>query len=386
MKRKTVIFSGALLLLAVAVVLIVSRNGTKVEAVTVEPGTITRTVQDTGYVQPIQKFDLSATVGTKVVLVPVARGQQVKKGQVLVKLQDQNLYSQAAESAANLALAEAGLTSARADLENARLALQQAQRDFDRTRQLYETGAGTRVQFEQDQTALATAQENWQAQNTLLQQAQAQVDSLQQSSRALETEKGQLVVTSPVDGVVLDLPAKQEQAVEPGALLVTVAASKGLEVKADILSDDMADVHVGQSATVTAPVLGGTVLTGRVTQIYPQAVIEESALGELQRRVPVIVSLPAAANLAPGYKVQVAVNTATLDKVLVVPREAVRTAPDGRKEVMAVVGNHVQYRVVTTGLADTDSVAVTSGLKAGDVVIKDATQDLPEDSRVSTGR
>ncbi|MDA8335764.1 MAG: efflux RND transporter periplasmic adaptor subunit [Peptococcaceae bacterium] len=387
--RKTVVYTGVGLLLAAgAVVLVLNRSGTPVKMVTVEPGSITSTVQDTGYVRPVQKYDLDATTGTagtveKVVQVAVARGQQVTQGQVLVRLQDQNLDAQTAQAAAGLSQAEAALASTAANLEDTLLAYRQARRDFTRTRQLYASGADPRQELEQGQTALDTARENWREQNSLQQQEQARVDSLQQSYQDLAAEEGQLVITSPVAGTVLDLPAKIDEAVAPGSPLATVAGAKGLEVKADILTDDMADVRVGQTATVTAPALGTTVLTGKVAEIYPQAVTKQSALGEVQRRVPVIVTLPVTARLESGYKVRVAVDTATVNNVLVVPRESVRTAPDGRQEVMAVVGGRVQYTDVTTGLSDTGNVAVTGGLEAGEVIVKDATRDIADGARVS---
>jgi HlyD family secretion protein len=79
--------------------------------------------------------------------------------------------------------------------------------------------------------------------------------------------------------LILGLPVTEQQEALQGAPLVTLAAGAGqLEIRADILSDDMADIRVGQTVAITAPVLGQNTLTGTVKQIYPQAEEEQSAL------------------------------------------------------------------------------------------------------------
>ncbi|GEM_PF-2892388 len=76
-----------------------------------------------------------------------------------------------------------------------------------------------------------------------------------------------LTVQSPVDGVILSLPAEQEQVVTPGSVLASVAVPEKLEIKADILSDEMGEVSLGQRVKITAPVLGSKVLYGEVREI-----------------------------------------------------------------------------------------------------------------------
>jgi HlyD family secretion protein len=191
------------------------------------------------------------------------------------------------------------------------------------------------------------------------------------------------MVKSPTDGTVLNLPVKQEEVVNSGALLAVLAAAGQLEVKADILSDDLGEVRVGQKVSITAPVLGGKKLAGAVKKIYPSAEEKESALGVIQRRVPVIITLPDPDVLKPGYEVRVAIETLTREDVLVLPREAVRTTGDGLKEVMVVTQQgQVQRRTVQTGLSDQENIEITGGLESGEMIVMDAGLDLKEKTRV----
>nr|WP_315989747.1 HlyD family efflux transporter periplasmic adaptor subunit [Desulforamulus aquiferis] len=79
----------------------------------------------------------------------------------------------------------------------------------------------------------------------------------------INLKEEQLILKSPVDGIILDLPAKQEQVINPGTLLATVAVSEKLEVKADLLSDDLGEVSLGQRVQITAPVLGDKTWRGK---------------------------------------------------------------------------------------------------------------------------
>jgi HlyD family secretion protein len=180
----------------------------------------------------------------------------------------------------------------------------------------------------------------------------------------------------------MQLPVEQEQVVVYGALLARVAMPNDLEIKVDLLSDDLGEIQIGQKAQITAPVLGNQVLNGEVIQIYPQAEEKQSALGVIQRRVPTIIRLDDTSNLKPGYETRVSIITASNENVLLVPREAVLSSTNGEKQVMAIVNNRVVMRTVTTGLFDNKNVEITAGLQEGQEIIKDASIGLQPNARV----
>jgi len=247
---------------------------------------------------------------------------------------------------------------------------------------LYKAGAISQVDYDKAKLLVETNQKIINEQNSILESALTQEAGLNQSLQQLSAKEGQLVVKSPVTGIVMNLPVKQEQVVGPGTMLVNVAVSDQPEVKADILSDDLADVKIGQQVSITAPVLGQQVLMGEVQKIYPQAEEKTSALGVIQRRAPVIITLPDPVNLKPGYEVRVAIETMSRQNVLVLPRESVRTREDGQKEVMVVVNKRIQHQLVKTGISNQDNVEITGGLTADELVVRDGSLDLAEKTRV----
>ncbi len=381
-RKKILLLLGIMIILALAAIIMVKNGGIEAETVQVGTGDIIQAVEDTGYVQSATKYDLQAAQNAKIIRVPVENGQRVKKGQALVILENLDLTIQISDTRSQLNQTTASISAAQAAVDRTQLELKNAADNLERTRQLFEAGALTTVDFEAAQLKVETLKQSLKEQTLLLESTKAQEAGLNQSLQNLNRKERQLVLQSPVDGEILNLPAQQEQVVNPGTLLASVAVAGKMEIKADILSDDLGEVILGQQVKVTAPVLGAKVLNGKVVEIYPQAEEKQSALGVIQRRVPVIIILDDFANLKPGYEVKVAIETSARQGVLVVPRETVRTLKEGSKEVMVVKDNRVEHRTVQTGIGDRENIEITGGLKAGEVLIRDGSLDLKQNARV----
>ncbi len=381
-RKKILLLLGIMVILALTAIIMVKNGGIEAETIQAGTGDIIEAVEDTGYVQPATKYDLQAAQNAKIIRVPVENGQRVKKGQALVILENLDLAIQISDTRSQLNQTAASISASQAAVDRTQLELKNAADNLERTRQLFEAGATTTVDLEAAQLKVETLEQSLKEQTLLLESAREQEAGLNRSLQNLDRKERQLVLQSPVDGEILNLPAQQEQVVSPGTLLASVAVSGKMEIKADILSDDLAEVSLGQQVKVAAPVLGAKVLTGKVVEIYPQAEEKQSALGVIQRRVPVIIILDDFANLKPGYEVKVAIETSARQGVLVIPRETVRTLKEGDKEVMVVKDNRVEYRTVKTGIGDRENIEITSGLQEGEVLIRDGSLDLKQNARV----
>jgi len=381
-RKKIFLLIGIVVILALAAIIMVKNGGIEAETVQVGTGDIIQAVEDTGYVQPATKYDLQAAQNAKIIRVPVENGQRVKKGQALVILENLDLTMQITDTNSQLNQTVASISASQAAVDRTQVELKNAADNLERARQLFEAGAMTTVDFDTARLKVETLEQSLKEQTLLLESARAQEAGLNRSLQNLNLKERQLVLQSPVAGEILNLPAEQEQVVNSGTLLASVAVSGKMEIKADILSDDLGEVSLGQRVIVTAPVLGSKVLTGKVREIYPQAEEKQSALGVIQRRVPVIIALDDFANLKPGYEVKVAIETSTRQGVLIIPRESLRTLKDGAKEVMVVKDNRVEHRRVENGIGDRENIEITKGLQAGEVLIRDGSLDLKQNARV----
>lgn len=163
MKRKSKYFltGGLLAVAAAAVIYTLITAGTPVETVQVHRGTIKSTVEDTGYVQPATDYQLFASQPATVARVPVEVGENVRRGQTLVVLENLDLAAQISETESRLAQVNAAAVGARAALERSRLQLEDTENNLARVHQLYESDAVTKVELEQAQLAVNTARGTW---------------------------------------------------------------------------------------------------------------------------------------------------------------------------------------------------------------------------------
>ncbi|MFA7077145.1 MAG: efflux RND transporter periplasmic adaptor subunit [Syntrophomonas sp.] len=356
--------------------------GTEVETASVSRGSIRHEVLDTGYVQSAQKLDIYAAQGGQIISLPVTVGQKVEKGQVIMVLQNRDLTMASEQLQIQLSQADTAVAAAAAAIEQGRLDLADVEAEFTRAQDLYNGGAISQVEYDESRFQLEKTKSSVIAQEQSLQSAREQVNNYQSLLASSRQKENELQVRSPISGTLMQLPVEQEQVVVYGALLARVAMPNDLEIKVDLLSDDLGEIQIGQKAQITAPVLGNQVLNGEVIQIYPQAEEKQSALGVIQRRVPTIIRLDDTSNLKPGYETRVSIITASNENVLLVPREAVLSSTNGEKQVMAIVNNRVVMRTVTTGLFDNKNVEITAGLQEGQEIIKDASIGLQPNARV----
>lgn len=353
-----------------------------VETVRVSKGDLVRTVEEDGTVEAPDDRKIFATQLARVLEVPVEDGDAVRQGQILVRMKNPDLDVNVQETRTLLEKATKELRGAEARVESARLLLEDAVRNAARWERLYEAGGISLSELEGARLAEGRSREDFLEARSAEASASALESGLRRTLSELRAKGGELVVKSPIKGVVLELPAEKDKVLQPGDLVVTVAPEARMEVVSDVLSDALGGVAVGQKVRVTAPILGDRILEGRVFKIYPQAFEKLSALGVVQRRVKVKVRLPFEPQLKPGFEVRVAIETERRSDVLLLPVEAVRTTEDGRRLVRRIEGNRVQSGEVATGLTDRRFLEILGGIGEGDEVLRDAGLDIEDGARV----
>lgn len=381
-KKKVVYISIAAVLLAVVCAAVYSSGGNAVEMVEVQKGNIIRQVEETALVQAEDEYLVYTEQNATVSSIEVEVGETVTRGQLIMQLENLDLSMQVTETRSQLSQSEAALDAASASVARLQLQLQDARNELQRMENLYSSGAVSQSDYEKSQLSVESMEALLQEQESYQNSYSSQVAGLQKLLGQLLDRHNQLLIYSPGDGTILNIPAEKNQPVVSGTLLAVVGSSGELELKADILSDDLAEIKVGQKVTVSAPVLGENTLQGQVAKIYPRAEEKQSALGVIQRRVPVIINLDDTGVLKPGYEVTAAIEIERLDNVLLIPRESIRTNQKGEKEVMRVENGRIKLQTVCTGARNTDFVEITKGLSQGDLVVRDGQLDLPLNSRV----
>lgn len=359
----------------------------------VEQATIRSLISTNGKIEPVNNFEAHAPAATTVSRVYVKEGDFVKKGQLLVVLDDADARAQAARAQTQMKAAQADLSAVErggnqedvlnldAQLVKARTDRDSAQRNLDALKRLAQQGAASAAEVREAENGLARADAQW----TLLHQKQtkryskpevarveAQGAEAQASYEAAQEVVAKSNVRAPFDGFVYSLPAKQGGFVAAGDLLLQVADLRKVLVRAFVDEPDVGRLAVGEPIEISWDAIPGRVWQARVTAI-PSTVRLRGArnVGETTCIVE-----NKDLKLLPNVNVEVTIVTAAHNNVLVVPREAVRI-DDTKPYVLQVVGHELKRREVETSLSNLTQVEVTRGLAARDVIAINSSNGKP---------
>jgi len=358
-------------------------RGSPADAVVVEQRTLVRTLQFSARVASQTRVDVGSTVTGRVQAVLVAEGAAVKQGEVLLRLESQELsaalsQAEAAErqAAAQLAgLRSTGVVSAQAAVSQAEAASRAAQAAWARTNQLVTQGflSGAALDEAQRSRDVAQAQlDSAQAQQRASgergadqAQAQAQRAAAQAASQAARAKLAQTELLAPADGRVLLREVEPGQIVQPGKALLGLALAGPVQIVAQVDERFLDQLRAGQTASVLADAYATQRFAARVLSIAPSV---DAQRGSIEVKLALLEAAPAF--LREDMTLSVEVETARRERSLVLPLAALRVAgADGSPTVLVNEAGHAKERSVRLGLRTLEAVEVVDGLAEGDQVL-----------------
>lgn len=184
-----------------------------------------------------------------------------------------------------------------------------------------------------------------------------------------------LTVRAPTAGIVSAVQAGAGSAVDTTTSIATVTSPGQLLVTIDLSEFDVAQVEVGQKASVAVDALGGDSFPGTVVYVAPAGVDSGGVI-----TFPVQIAVPEAEDVKPGMTVSASIVVAKATDVVLVPLEAVTYDEEDQASV-TVVGADGQETVqeVEVGLESTEEVEILEGLEEGDVVVLVPPEQAPEE-------
>jgi len=365
-----------------------------VRAVNAQRATIRSVVSTNGKVEPLQNFEAHAPVGTTVKKILVREGDEVKKGQLLVQLDDAQARSQAARAQAQVLGAEADLNAIQkggnreevltleSQITKAHTDCDTAQRNLDALRRLREQGAASpgEIKNAEDQLTRANTdldlllqkQKNRYSQPEI-DRVEAQKSEAQAAYSATEDLLSQLNIRAPFDGIVYSLPVQQGAYLNPGDLVLEEADLSKVRVRAFVDEPDVGRLAPGDKIEVTWDALPERTWEGAVSVI--PAVIKLHGSRNVGETTCVVDNKDF--KLLPNVNVGVTIITAEHRNVLTVPREAIHQDDNGKAYVYQIVNNELQRRYVQTSISNLTKVEVTGGLPENAVIALGPTNSKP---------
>jgi HlyD family secretion protein len=312
--------TGALVVIAVAAWLLFLSGEDKAapryitEAATV--GTLVVKVSATGNLQPTNTVDVGSELSGIVDKVMVDDNDEVKKGQVLARLDLSKLQDAVAKSRASLAAAEAQVLQAQATVAEARAMLSR----YQQVSQLSGGKVPSKSEMDSAEANLKRAEAN-------VASARASVSQARATLQTDETNLGKASIRSPIDGVVLS------REIDPGQ---TVAASlqapvlfklaedlTKMELQVKVDEADVGQVKAGQKATFSVDAWPGREYHAVITRVGFGASESDGVISYLT----ILDVANDDLSLRPGMTGTAEITTLTREKVLLVPNAALRFIP-----------------------------------------------------------
>ncbi|MFT3787965.1 MAG: efflux RND transporter periplasmic adaptor subunit [Tepidisphaeraceae bacterium] len=289
-----------------------------------------------GTIQPVHRVELASRLLARIVTLDVVAGQAVKQGDVLVRLEDADLEARVKQ-------AQAQLAQAVAERDRSKL-------DADR---LVAAAANNAASPNERDRAIAAYKA-----------AEAAVSAAEQSEAEARTLLAYSVITSPIDGVVVDKRMNTGDTVSPGQVIVTLLDPKRMQLVASVRESLSQRLKVGGSVTVRVDSVDHA-CTGTVSEIVPEA-------SGTSRTFQVKVTGPCPTGVYAGMFGRLVIELGQ-ESVLVVPQAAIQRT--GQLEFVTVARDGAgQRRLVRLGRSLGSDLEVLSGLRAGEQVAVSAAE------------
>lgn len=350
-----------------------------------------RFFEATGSLAGDEQTDVAPQTSGKVVAVGVDIGSPVKRGQMLVRLDDAELKLRVEQALAQVGQAKAAVRQAEekiglrsgqtfdpnrvSEVAAAKVSLDLAEKNLRRAEKLIESGDVSRSFYdeqrarrdqlkEQYDVALAQARQNYAG----VEVARTNVANAEAQLALARKNLSYAVIAAPIDGFIAERTADPGEYVSPQEKVVTIVRTNPLRIRIDIPEQAIPEVRVGQSVSITTSAWPDRNFSGRVARIAPN-------VSATSRTLTVEAEIDNSGGaLKPGQFATVRILQERAEPAVLVPARAVLTDA-GVSRVYVIKNGHAEQRVVQTGQTEGDLLEIKSGVAADELV---ATSNLEQ--------
>ncbi|MFQ5537763.1 MAG: efflux RND transporter periplasmic adaptor subunit [Gemmatimonadota bacterium] len=390
MQTRTKVLIGIIVVLVLGSAAAISavrgkERGVEVRMEEVARRDLVQIVTASGNIRARRSVDMSSDISAKVAELLVEEGDDVKAGQVLLRLDP-------AQYQAGVERARAALSQARAQEAQQRANLIQAQRNLDRLLALRQRDSllVSEQQVDDARTAVEVARAALESAEFGVSQAQAGLDEA-------EDRLSKTVIRAPMDGKITRLNVEEGETViigtmnNPGSLILTISDLSVVEAVVQVDETDVPEIALGDSASVRIDAFPHRTFSGRVTEIGNSAIRPPSQQAAGQQAAidfEVVITLDSTdAPLRPDLSATADIVTETRDDALSIPIIALTVReiePDSAADstsasgedrpvdeegVFVVHDGKVTFTPVKVGITGQEYFEVISGVEEGDTVV-----------------
>ncbi len=364
-------------------------QGTKVRTQEMSEQLLVEVVSAPGQIEPFHKVEISSRVSARIEALPFREGDPVRKGDVIVRLDDRDLQALLEAARARRDGEQYRLQSEQARLEGLLSNQSFAQKELERMQNLHDSGDVSRRSLDDAQQSVDDLSANIEAAKHTISVIGSTLTGSEADIARAEDALGNTVIRSPMDGIITVLDMEVGEQVlgtfnNIGSRIMTIADLTRMILRAEIAESDIAAVEPGQAAKIHINAYPDTALAGTVTRIALQRTISSQGAGVFEAEIEIDLQGRA---LRSGHAANADIEIATHRGLLVESQGIVERLIedladeirlndpliDRSKRTTSVLYRLVDGKSVCTpvrvGPSDLTQTVIVEGLRVGDVVV-----------------
>ncbi len=378
-KRNFIILSGIAGFFVILVAIQFLRPKLTVKTYTVKTGIIEEIVSslESGTLEPIRRARLRAEIGGKVVQILKHEGERVKKGDVIIRMDNEDALARVNLQKTDLEVQKTRLMIAEENLKN-------LADKIEKLRKLYNEGAVSESQLKDAETQYNVVQNEYSAARSAVEHG----ESLLKIS-ILELKKTEIV--APFDGLITEInvregedvrsispPVLSTRKIQQSDIVSSITKGSSGDYACEVIDDsafyveapfDESDamlIKVGYRVKLTSDAINDRILPGAVTFVAPHV----GSTQEGVRSVKVRVTVEGSDNLTllPGMSMDVDVIVTSKNDAIIVPTNSI-IEKGMDTYVFLLDGKKARLRKIATGISNWEWTEIRNGLKSGDKII-----------------
>lgn len=408
--RSRVIFILAIILVIVLVILAVNKGkdqaGIKVSAELAEKRNIVETVSANGKIQPELDIKISPYISGEVVGLYVKEGDQVKKGDLLARIDPEIYRANFDQMKANMNAQKASESNSRARLAQAEAQFNNAKLSFDRNKKLWEQKVISDAEYDAALASFEVAKAELDAAKQAVRGAEFAVQSAEASLEQAEENLIKTTITAPSDGTVSKLSVESGERVtgasqfSSGTEIMRIANLDNMEVNVEVNENDIVRVTLGDTAMIEVDAYLDRKFKGLVTEIATSANTTGLSADQVtnfdvkirilrESYLDMLTDTNVRSPFRPGMSATVDIRTEYVFDAITVPIQSVTTRADTtgvveeedaniqaaksdeevKEYVFLYSDGKAMMKEVKTGIQDNTYIEIREGLEVGDEVI-----------------
>lgn len=387
-------------------------NSIKVSAEESAIRTILETVSASGKIQPEVEVKISADVSGEIVELPVKVSQQVKKGDLLCRINPEIYVSNLERMVASVNSSKANLESSRQRLQQALSQFEKTELNFNRNKKLFAEKVISASEFEAIKSAYEVSKAELESARQGVKASEYGVNSAEAALKEARENLNKTTIYAPVDGTISRLNVTRGERVQgvtgfQGTEIMRIANLNEMEVQADVSESDIIRVKLNDTAVVEVDAYRDKKFKGIVTEIANSASVTSQVATDQVTNYPVKIRVlresyedllqQQTTPFRPGMSATVEIQTKRVANVITIPiqsvtmRDTSETGKNKKKKeselesatssessdtkdkriecVFVIENDHVKLQPVKSGIQDNTYIEIKSGLKEKEKVV-----------------